>query len=339
MKKNIIKLSLFFSILTLSFFFVNTETSLASSLPFQLRGHFLIQADKNGQAWYVDTENALRHDISNQSLFFEMVRKKGLGISNSDLWRIPIAVNDKLINMDSDGDGLDDDLERAIGTDPFNPDSDGDGYDDGTEILNHFDPLGRGRLPIDSRFSSSLAGRILLQVEGRGEIWYVNPRDNLRYYIKDYENLLKVIGVTGLGISSDNLNLIADSRKIGKDDPKNIKIDVSRDQRLYYYLGDTQIGSFPVSAGKATTPTPKGSFHIINKHPMAWSPYGLWMPYWMGIGTGRFGLHELPIWPSGYREGEAHLGIPVSHGCIRLGIGPARFLYNWSNIGTPVLIY
>ena len=63
------------------------------------------------------------------------------------------------------------------------------------------------------------------------------------------------------------------------------------------------------------------------------------MPYWLGMGTGRFGFHELPIWPSGYREGENHLGIAVSHGCIRLGIGPAEFLYNWVEVGTPVVIY
>jgi lipoprotein-anchoring transpeptidase ErfK/SrfK len=57
------------------------------------------------------------------------------------------------------------------------------------------------------------------------------------------------------------------------------------------------------------------------------------------LGTGSFGLHELPIWPNGYREGQDHLGIPVSHGCIRLGVGPAQFLYNWAEVGTPVIIY
>jgi lipoprotein-anchoring transpeptidase ErfK/SrfK len=29
----------------------------------------------------------------------------------------------------------------------------------------------------------------------------------------------------------------------------------------------------------------------------------------------------------------------VSHGCIRLGIGPAETLYNWTEVGTPVYIY
>ncbi len=63
------------------------------------------------------------------------------------------------------------------------------------------------------------------------------------------------------------------------------------------------------------------------------------MPYWQGLGSGRFGFHELPVWPNGYREGERNLGIPVSAGCIRLGIGPAEFLYNWTTTETKVLIY
>ena len=43
--------------------------------------------------------------------------------------------------LDSDGDGLDDDFERDIGTDPFDPDSDGDGVPDGVEVWTGTDPL------------------------------------------------------------------------------------------------------------------------------------------------------------------------------------------------------
>jgi len=37
-------------------------------------------------------------------------------------------------NLDSDGDGLTDEQERILGTDPHNPDSDGDGLTDGEEV-------------------------------------------------------------------------------------------------------------------------------------------------------------------------------------------------------------
>jgi hypothetical protein len=328
MKKTIIYLFLFFI-----FFFFSSSVS-ASSLPFQLRGHFLIDVEDNGQAWYVDLENGLRHKVDK-----EFIKKVGLGISSSNLERIPMAINNNIVEKDSDGDGLDDRLEKALGTDPYNSDSDGDSYSDDVEILNHYRPLGKGKLPIDIKFASDLSGKFLIDVDKNGELWYVSPIDNLRYYIPDYDFLVKIIAVLGKGINSQNIGLVADANVFGDNPVKSIKVDTSKKQRMYYFLDDVQIGSFPISAGTSHTPTPKGEYSIINKHPMAWSPYGLWMPYWLGLGTGRFGFHELPIWPSGYREGEDHLGTAASHGCIRLGIGPAKFLYNWSEIGTPVYIY
>ncbi|MCX7007999.1 MAG: OmpA family protein [Kiritimatiellaeota bacterium] len=45
-------------------------------------------------------------------------------------------------DLDSDGDGLTDREEAALGTDPFNPDTDGDGLTDGEEVkIYHTDPL------------------------------------------------------------------------------------------------------------------------------------------------------------------------------------------------------
>lgn len=45
-------------------------------------------------------------------------------------------------DVDSDGDGLFDKDEAAIGTDPYNPDTDGDGLSDGDEVFKHkSDPL------------------------------------------------------------------------------------------------------------------------------------------------------------------------------------------------------
>ncbi|MBT8239483.1 MAG: gliding motility-associated C-terminal domain-containing protein, partial [Croceitalea sp.] len=43
--------------------------------------------------------------------------------------------------LDTDGDGLDDDVEIDLGTDPENPDTDGDGIDDGSEVTDGTDPL------------------------------------------------------------------------------------------------------------------------------------------------------------------------------------------------------
>lgn len=47
----------------------------------------------------------------------------------------------KMIDVDSDNDGLNDKWELAIGTKMIGADSDYDGYGDGTEVRNSYDPL------------------------------------------------------------------------------------------------------------------------------------------------------------------------------------------------------
>lgn len=119
-------------------------------------------------------------------------------------------------------------------------------------------------------------------------------------------------------------------------------IDVNLTTQIMTIFEDGKIvDSFLISSGKRGMDTPKGNHQIYNKHPRPWSKkYGLFMPFWMAITSdGKFGIHELPEWPGGYKEGQNHLGIPVSHGCMRLGIGPAETVYNWAEIGTPVLVY
>lgn len=46
------------------------------------------------------------------------------------------------VTIDTDKDGLSDDVEQKLGTDPNNSDSDGDSYKDGEEVMHGFNPLG-----------------------------------------------------------------------------------------------------------------------------------------------------------------------------------------------------
>jgi hypothetical protein len=120
---------------------------------------------------------------------------------------------------------------------------------------------------------------------------------------------------------------------------KRIEVD-TKTERLRYYLGDVELGEYPVSTGVKSLPTPKGNFTVKNKSVRARSAtYKLWMPYWLGLSSGGVGIHELPEWDSGYKEPATHLGEPASHGCIRLGVGPAKTLYDWTPVGTAVKIY
>jgi len=119
---------------------------------------------------------------------------------------------------------------------------------------------------------------------------------------------------------------------------KSILIDLKK-QELYQQLNGVTIRTHTVSTGKASTPTRKGEYTVGNKSLRAWSKaYGLWMPFWIGIKGTRMGIHELPEWPNGYKEGAAHIGTPVSHGCIRLGVEAAKIVYDWADVGTKVII-
>ncbi len=223
-------------------------------------------------------------------------------------------------NLDTDGDCiLDYDEKNVYFTNYQKTDTDGDGYSDWIELNNGYSPhnVEGVKLEDSDTDNDGLSDRMEL---------------NFHTSLIDSD-------------TDDDGYLDGDEIKYGYDplDPerseleKRIEINTG-DQELSYFLGGVRMEKFLISSGKNNT-TPKGHYSIINKRLKAWSPYGLWMPYWMGLGTGKFGLHELPIWPNGYREGEDHLGIPVSHGCIRLGIGPAEFLYNWAEVRTPVFIY
>jgi len=97
------------------------------------------------------------------------------------------------------------------------------------------------------------------------------------------------------------------------------------------------LSTFKISSGKRGMETPTGTFAVLSKNKRAYSKtYGLYMPYWMAFTTLGHGIHELPEWPNGYKEGERHLGAPVSHGCVRLGVGSAQRVYDWAEIGTSV---
>ncbi len=119
-------------------------------------------------------------------------------------------------------------------------------------------------------------------------------------------------------------------------------IDINlKSQILTVFESGKLLDVYLVSTGKPSMPTPQGNFRISNKTRRAWSAkYGLYMPYWMAlVSSGDFGIHELPEWPGGYKEGVNHLGTPVSHGCVRLGVGPAERVYQWADLGTPVVVH
>lgn len=124
---------------------------------------------------------------------------------------------------------------------------------------------------------------------------------------------------------------------------KYIDIDVSN-QILTIFENGKNLGSFLTSTGKYGMPTPLGRYKILSKSKLAYSRrYNLYMPYWMQFTWAGHGIHELPFWKyrggKEYKERESHLGTRISHGCVRLGVGPAEEVFRWAEIGTPVIVH
>ena len=122
---------------------------------------------------------------------------------------------------------------------------------------------------------------------------------------------------------------------------KRIVVDLS-EQHLYAYQGGALIYSFVASTGMAGAGTRTGTFRVLDRIPNAYaSTWSLQMPYWLGIywaGATENGIHALPILSNGQQLWAGYLGTPVSYGCIVLGTYEARLLYEWAEVGTPVVI-
>lgn len=144
----------------------------------------------------------------------------------------------------------------------------------------------------------------------------------------------------------------------GSSAPVSIKISLS-EQKARVYRGDKEIAWTYVATGKASHPSPRGSFRvlekIVDKHsnkygmvvdasgdivnsnatagvsriPPGGRFLGAPMPHWMRITTWGVGLHAGPIPDPGF---------PASHGCIRLPLDMAEKLFAIVKIGTPVTI-
>jgi lipoprotein-anchoring transpeptidase ErfK/SrfK len=118
--------------------------------------------------------------------------------------------------------------------------------------------------------------------------------------------------------------------------------------RLVLFHGERYVRAFPVATGQAIYPTPLGNFQIIVKELNPWwypptqdawakglkpVPPGPGNPLgtrWMGLSTPGVGIHGTSEpWSIGHSE---------SHGCIRMQIPDAEWLYKRVHVGTPVFI-
>ena len=141
-----------------------------------------------------DLEQCKLELTSSDANIYNLILTLGTGIAKKDLDKIAVADANISTGVDTDQDGLSDEVEMAIGTDKDKNDTDGDTFGDRDELLRNFDPLVAGRsMPIDQGFADKQKGRLVIAVEGNKEAWYINPGDGKRYFLGNPGNAYKAM--------------------------------------------------------------------------------------------------------------------------------------------------
>jgi hypothetical protein len=151
-------------------------------------------------------------------------------------------------------------------------------------------------------------------------------------------------------VSGDHTAILAPVKKLKAAAVRSVPVIVIHraSNRLYLYNGTHLVRVFPVATGQSAWPTPLGQFQIVVKQRNPWwfpptqdswaagakpVPPGPGNPLgtrWMGLSAPGVGIHGTSEpWSIGHSE---------SHGCIRMQIPSAEWLFNRVRIGTPVFI-
>ncbi len=116
---------------------------------------------------------------------------------------------------------------------------------------------------------------------------------------------------------------------------------------LTLYNGMKVVRKFGVATGQSVYPTPLGRFQIVVKwkNPWWYPPNSPWAQgekpvppgpgnplgtRWMGLSAPGVGIHGTPD--------DGSIGYSLSHGCIRMHIPQAEWLFEHVDVGTPVYI-
>lgn len=106
-----------------------------------------------------------------------------------------------------------------------------------------------------------------------------------------------------------------------------LELDLQRQVLLVVVHGRAQ-RAIHISSAAPGRFTPRGSFHVYRRERMSWSaPYRVWMPYALYF-SGGYAVHGFASVPA----------YPASHGCVRVPLAEAPYVYAAAPLHTPVLI-
>ena len=115
------------------------------------------------------------------------------------------------------------------------------------------------------------------------------------------------------------------------------------EQKTYVYEGSkndwTLDKTFTCSTGIEGKETPVGVFTVQNRAPWFFSPkYGQGGKYYVQF-MGNYLFHSIPFDSDKTTISDPTLGVPASHGCIRLSVEDSKWLYDNVQNGSKIIIY
>lgn len=144
-----------------------------------------------------------------------------------------------------------------------------------------------------------------------------------------YKPSVKKTSIPKATLSNNGLEKLINRKNISSSTSYFIWIDTSH-QRVNVFKGSNKkwhlVKSMICSSGKASTPTIKGNFTVGSKGGYFIADGGARCKYYTQI-RGNYLFHSVLYDNKGNHIVDNTLGVPVSHGCVRLSLVNAKYIY------------
>ncbi len=173
---------------------------------------------------------------------------------------------------------------------------------------------------------------------GNGQVSIYNFDGVIVKSFKAFDNFSGALGVAINDIDNDGRpEIIILPEQLGADLQnsayKFATVDLTT-QTAFRYQDGKLLDTFLISSGKAPNLTPLGAYAVTRKRPsvhMTGPGYDLPGVPWVTSFFGAFTFHGT-YWHHNF-------GHPMSHGCINMKTPEAKIIYDWSQVGMPVIIF
>ncbi|GEM_PF-1456920 len=185
----------------------------AQILKSKFKGEIITAKTERDMLWYVYPKDKKRYGARDADFLFKMLTEFSKPISPKELQKIPLSFSyTTLYGVDEDGDGVPNEMELALLTNPFSDDTDGDGYSDYDELLSGHNPLGNSKhVFIDMKKAKEYSGSVLRsETQGQDVYWYVHPPDGKRYFLPSPDVAYTLFGNLSKVVDSADLKKISE---------------------------------------------------------------------------------------------------------------------------------